>query len=347
MSDVQEIIENYRLGNLNSVEKISSGLMHQTHRIRASSGTYFLQCLHPKLSSREILDDYVRVTQHLYKKGFEAPRIVKTEDERFLVCDQSERMWRLTSAVRGKTFEKVTSCELALEGACMLGRFHVGMADFPHAFESNHPLHDTDGHLAKLKRVLDEQSKADDSFGVHKASVEIFSLIEEVRLPEDLPIRVVHGDPKISNIMFEGSKSVGMIDLDTCNRHSILVDLGDAVRSWCRDGYEDEYQNFHLDRFDSIVKGYIRSGFRLTPEEVHNIWRSGPLITLELASRFARDVIEDEYFAFDGGKYESRKAHNAARMNSMLHLARDMMSKRTSMESIVESNFVDLGEMDL
>ena len=31
-------------------------------------------------------------------------------------------------------------------------------------------------------------------------------------------------------------------------------------------------------------------------------------------------------------------------MNSMLHLARDMMRKRTSMESIVESNFADLGD---
>ena len=39
---------------------------------------------------------------------------------------------------------------------------------------------------------------------------------------------------------------------------------------------------------------------------------------------------------------ESRKAHNVARMNSMLHLARDMMRKRTSMESIVEKNFADL-----
>ena len=346
MSDVQEIIENYGLGNLTAVEKISSGLMHQTHRIKATSGVYFLQCLHPKLSSQEILDDYVRVTQHLQRKGFESPRVIATRDGRFLVCDQSDRMWRLTSAVRGETFEKVTSCEQALEGACMLGRFHVGMADFPHDFESNHPLHDTDGHLEKLTRVLSEESSTDDSFGVHKASVEIFSLIEQVRLPEDLPIRVVHGDPKISNIMFEDSKSVGMIDLDTCNRHSVLVDLGDAIRSWCRDGYEDEYQNFHLDRFDAIIKGYIRSGFRLTREEVRNIWRSGPLITLELASRFARDVIEDEYFAFDEGKYESRKAHNVARMNSMLHLARDMMRKRTSMESIVESNFADLGEME-
>ena len=122
-SDVQEIIENYRLGNLTAVEKISSGLMHRTHRISATSGVYFLQCLHPKLSSQEILDDYVPVTQHLQRKGFEAPRVITTRDGRFLVCDQSERMWRLTSAVRGETFEKVTSCEQALEGAVCLDAF--------------------------------------------------------------------------------------------------------------------------------------------------------------------------------------------------------------------------------
>ena len=52
--------------------------------------------------------------------------------------------------------------------------------------------------------------------------------------------------------MFSGETAVGMIDLDTCNRHTLLVDLGDAIRSWCRNGYEDEVQQFHLDRFEGI-----------------------------------------------------------------------------------------------
>ena len=31
------------------------------------------------------------------------------------------------------------------------------------------------------------------------------------------------------------------------------------------------------------------------------------MITLELASRFARDVLEDSYFAFDAEQYTSRR----------------------------------------
>ena len=156
-------------------------------------------------------------------------------------------------------------------------------------------------------------------------------MISSCRLPKNLPTRVVHGDPKISNVMFEGDRAIGMIDLDTCNRHTVLVDIGDAIRSWCRDGYEDEVQRFHLDRFEGILKGYAESGSTLCSDEVNALWMAGPMITLELSSRFARDVLEDEYFAYDQTQYDSRRAHNLARMKSMMYLAEDMLNHRNEM----------------
>ena len=66
-----------------------------------------------------------------------------------------------------------------------------------------------------------------------------------------------------------------MIDLDTCNRHTVLVDLGDAIRSWCRDGYEDEVQRFHIDRFEGILQGYADSGASLNRFEIESLWKAG------------------------------------------------------------------------
>ena len=139
--------------------------------------------------------------------------------------------------------------------------------------------------------------------------------------------------------MFLETKAVGMIDLDTCNRHTVLVDLGDAIRSWCRDGYEDEVQQFHLDRFEAILRGYARSGSKLSNSELEYLWMAGPMITLELASRFARDVMEDNYFAYNPDVYDSRRAHNLARMHSMLFLAQDMLKKRDQMKRIIQNYF--------
>ena len=92
---------------------------------------------------------------------------------------------------------------------------------------------------------------------------------------------------------------MGLIDLDTCNRHTVLVDLGDAVRSWCRDGSEDEQQHFRIDRFEAILAGYSEDGLSLSRHEIDYLGQAGRTITMELASRFAKDVMVDEYFAYD------------------------------------------------
>lgn len=311
------------------------GLMHQTWFV---DDDYVFQRLHPKLSSAAIVADYRAVTEHLARKGIPAPRLIPTRDGDSVLVDDGG-WWRLTTRVPGITREKVRDPADAEAGARALGRFHVAMADLDYAFGSTHPLHDTPGHLARLAASQADPKNAAHAALIAEAAAEIRAEIASLMLPEGLPSRVVHGDPKISNVMFEGDDAVGLIDLDTCNRHSVLVDLGDAVRSWCRDGYEDELQRFHVDRFAAILRGYAAEGLALVEPERARLVDCGRLITLELASRFARDVLEDDYFAWDAERYDSRRAHNLARMQSMLHLARDMAARRADAEAAVARYF--------
>lgn len=313
------------------VEPVHQGLMHSTWFVGAD---YVLQKLHPKLATAAIVADYIAVTTHLARKGLVAPRLIPTRAGDGVLVD-ADGWWRLTTRVPGTTRQKVRNAADCEAGARALGRFHAAMADLEHVFGSTHPLHDTAGHLARLDAARVAPEHAADEPLIAEAAAEIHREIEPLLLANELPRRVVHGDPKISNVMFDGGEAIGLIDLDTCNRHSVLVDLGDAMRSWCRDGYEDELQRFHLDRFEAILKGYAAEGLALTPAERAGLVDCGRLITLELASRFARDVLEDEYFAWDAARYASRRAHNLARMQSMLHLARDMASKRGAAEAAV------------
>ena len=329
----------YDIGRIEEIYQIKSGLMHETYGVHSTGGKFVLQRLHPKLSTQEILNDYVRVTQHLSENGFLAPQVIATRTNQPIHLDLENRWWRMTSFVEGRTHEQVVDVNQSEEGAFILGRFHLGMSTFAHDFESAHPLHDTDGHLQNLMKALKDQQYEHLAPLVEQPADEIIKRLAEVRVPSGLPLRVVHGDPKISNVMFLETKAVGMIDLDTCNRHTVLVDLGDAVRSWCRDGYEDEVQQFHLDRFEAILRGYARSGSNLSTSEIDYLWMAGPMITLELASRFARDVMEDNYFAYNPDVYESRRAHNLARMNSMLFLAQDMLKKRDQMKRLIQNYF--------
>ena len=69
--------------------------------------------------------------------------------------------------------------------------------------------------------------------------------------------------------------------------------------------------------------------------EIENLAQAGRLITLELASRFARDVLEDEYFAYDEQKYPDRRTHNCARTKAMIFLAEDMRRHQDQMNELV------------
>src|SRR2546425_1136416 len=57
----------------------------------------------------------------------------------------------------------------------------------------------------------------------------------------DEPRQLIHGDLKISNLIFDGlGHAVGIIDFDTILRHARAIDLGDAFRSWCNRTAEDD-----------------------------------------------------------------------------------------------------------
>jgi len=334
-SDLRPILDRYGLGPA-EVKLIESGLMHGTWRVECARGRFALQRLHHKLATPEIVADYQAVTRHLAEKGVPAPRLIETTAGEPVAEDAGGRWWRLSTWLDGETRDRVTDPTTARAGAVMLGRFHRAMADIDHDFRSQHPLHDTGAHLARLKAAAADPKHADVRDSIGAQIDRVLELLPGLILPESLPQRVVHGDPKISNVLFAGDVAVGMIDLDTCNRHTVLVDLGDAVRSWCRDGGEDEEERFHIDRFEAILDGYAETGPPLTADEKAHVAGAGRLITLELASRFARDVLEDEYFAFDAKRYPDRRTHNRARTRSMLYLADDMLAQQADAERLVK-----------
>ena len=339
MNLIENIASQFPIGPIEAINEINSGLMHSTFHISSQSGEYTLQRLHAKLSTPEIIKDFEAVTQYLAVKSHVAPRLVKTKAQALVHTDSHGRWWRMATWIAGETRKRVQSAVEALEGARALGRFHRVVADFEHRFASQHPLHDTVAHLNGLKAAVEAHQHQPYFKQIERSVYEILTSLPDLILPDSLPQRVVHGDPKISNVLFRGDEAVGLIDLDTCNRHTVLVDLGDAVRSWCRDGSEDEQQHFRIDRFEAILAGYSEDGLSLSRHEIDYLGQAGRTITMELASRFAKDVMVDEYFAYDTVRYESRRAHNIARTRAMIFLAHDMKRQEADVRRLVSHYF--------
>jgi hemin uptake protein HemP len=80
------------------------------------------------------------------------------------------------------------------------------------------------------------------------------------------PERVVHGDPKISNLVYaeEAAQAICMLDLDTVGRMALPFELGDAFRSWCNAATEDDPRgSFSAELFAAAVDGLREAARRL------------------------------------------------------------------------------------
>lgn len=332
----QEIMSQYEIIPVVNIETISIGLIHQSFCLSTENGDrYILQGLHHLLSTDEILADYEAVTNHLHSQHYGGPRLIKTKKQNRVAEAQGLR-WRLSTFVPGTTYTSVESSDQAYIGGQALAKFHTVMSTIDYQFKSKHLGHNTPAHLQNLLRVSQQKEYASEWAKISDLGENILSSLEENLLPTELKQIVVHGDPKISNLRFQDSSAI-MIDLDTCSRHTRLVDLGDAVRSWCQEPSSEQEPSFSFERWQALVKGYMSHSGSLSALELECLPRAGYVITLELASRFAKDYLEDHYFAYDAQLYPNRKAHNQARLQAMWSLAQDMKAHFGRMDDYIST----------
>jgi len=152
--------------------------------------------------------------------------------------------------------------------------------------------------------------------------------------PPQLPRRLIHGDLKVSNLLFDGDAVCGVIDLDTMGWSSLDIELGDAMRSWCNPGREDDPQpQFDVGLFAAAMQGYMPVvGPWLQPAEVAALVPAVQRIALELAARFACDALNESYFGWDASRFASRGEHNLVRARNQWQLARQIGLRRVDME---------------
>ncbi len=311
-------------GQLASMQPTGSGNVNDTYlavfRTHFSEERIIIQRVNGHVFSRPdwIMENLSILTNHYHKqlqaendiadRIWQLPRIVPCRNGQDYFIDKDGGFWRaLTLIASASSYEIAQGAEHAREVGTVLGQFHRVISTMnPLSLRDTLPgFHETPSYLAQYDEVIQTPSAQE----LIKDSMEVRTLVkfveerrefayvlENALAAGELETRLIHGDPKVSNIMIDDDtgKGTSIIDLDTAKPGLIHYDFGDALRSLCnREGEETKdigKVSFDLDLCEAFVRGYIAyaKGF-LTENDKKYLYDSIRLITFELGLRFFQD----------------------------------------------------------
>ncbi len=308
-----------------AVQRLSGGLINDTF---ALGDAWILQRLH-RIFAATVNLDIQALVPHLLRAGVPVPQLALAKDGKPWVeltePPEIAGVWRIMNRLEGQTLHRLECADQAYAAAQLVARFHGALRQLPHTFHFSRPgAHDTVQHMANLRLAVAQGTD-------HRLHREVAILAEEIlerwgqwQPTPALPTRIVHGDLKVSNLLFAGQLPVAILDLDTMAAGTLDLELGDALRSWCNRTAEDATEPcFDADIFAAVLDGYrAEAQSWVGQDELRCLPAATLRICLELSARFAADAIRESYFGWDSVAFASRGDHNLARARNQLGLAR-------------------------
>ena len=337
-------------GRLALLTPTGSGNVNETYlmvfRTAFSEQRAILQKINRTVFSKPswVMENLRTITEHAHRRLereaaradriWQLPRVIACKNRRDYFRDSAGDCWRALSLIASATsYDTVQGPDHAQESGAALGQFHRLVSDLKPA-----RLHDTLAGFHNtplyLKRY-DATRRAQRAKHLLQASPQARALaqfierrraradvLENARARGELSVRIIHGDPKASNIMIDdlSGKATSIVDLDTVKPGLTQYDFGDALRSLCNPAGE-ETRDLGSVRFDptlcaAFIKGYMRFARDfLTPHDKSYLYESVRLIAFELGLRFFEDHLAgNRYFKVRDARHNLRRAHVQLRL---------------------------------
>jgi Ser/Thr protein kinase RdoA (MazF antagonist) len=340
--DLRPILSAFGLPEETRLTPITVGLINQTFLVEYDDTRRILQRVNP-IFGPEVHEDIEAVTAHLEARGLLTPRLLRTTSGG-LFHASPEGVYRLMSYLPGMVLASIPAAPVAEAAGALVARFHRATSDLQHEFRfARLGVHDTTKHMATLSQALDEHRAHPNYEAVAWLGEQILEMARRLEPLPEVPVRITHGDLKISNLLFSEELHEGraLLDLDTLGKLSIPVELGDALRSWCNPAGEDYgAARFDRDIFAAALRGYAAgsAGF-LTPDEIDALVLGAQTISLELSARFCADALRECYFGWNPQKFSSRSEHNRVRALSQWSVSRSVAKQRARLERLTRAIF--------
>ena len=309
------VVSHFALGgSLREITPLGAGLINDTWLVTADQDRGVLQKINVSIFPRPQwnMANLRRVLEHIASKPgqrISLPGIIPTLSGSDWFEHQGQ-YWRMLEYIDGITLKRVETTQMARSLGWSLGCLHGLLADLePSGFHDTLPgFHVTTGYLREFDRaVAGWQGYIDSDLSSALSGIEFFRVRASVLEQAELPTRIVHGDPKLDNVLFDvsGTHPVAWVDLDTLKPGGVLYDIGDCVRAACGNG-----GRFDPDKAIALLSGWYGESRRfLTEMEIDLVPQSLWLLPFELGLRFLTDyLLGNRYFKVRDPRQNLRRA---------------------------------------
>jgi len=365
---VKETAAQFKIpGRFAEAASYGGGHIHDTYLLRfedmAQSTRYILQRINTRVFRDPVaLMDNVSRICHSQRRELERERasdperrhlrLVATTDDRTHWVDPEAGHWRCFRFQEGtRSLDRVETEHQAYETARAFACFAARLTRFegPRLAITIPDFHDLERRYAALEAAIRTDSHERAKFveaeidRIARGYESLQGALHEVGA-ESLPIRIVHNDCKINNVLLDAETEEGLcaIDLDTVMDGTVLADFGELMRTSSSRSAEDEAGLAEMvierDLVRGVARGYLSGmGAILTPQEFNALPLAGPRMAFENAVRFLTDHLSgDVYFR------THREGQNLDRARAQLRRAELLDAERDAIQKIIESARMEL-----
>ncbi|HEY9802905.1 MAG TPA: aminoglycoside phosphotransferase family protein [Leptolyngbyaceae cyanobacterium] len=341
-------VQNFGSGNINDTFLVTVDSLEEQHFILQRINTQVFRQPELIMQNMRIFSDHVhqRLQHTPLNRRWEFPRVLSTQDNHDYCMDVKGDFWRAISFIeKSQSFDTMQDLAQAQEIGYALGMFHNLISDLaPEKLaDTLVGFHITPLYLRHYEQVLPtstQQPSPELDYCLKFVSDRqtYAHILEDAKAAGKLPLRLMHGDPKINNIMFDTvtHQAVSVIDLDTVKPGLVHYDIGDCLRSGCNPaGEETEHWQsvyFDTDLCQGILQGYLSVAKEfLTNNDYAYMYDAIRLIAFELGLRFFADYLAGNvYFKI---KYPE---HNLIRALVQFKLTESIESQTAKIQKIIQ-----------
>lgn len=290
------------------------GLINHTWKVSGPGHEYILQRINKSIfkSPEDIAANIRHIARYLARNTspylFISP--IESSNGSDLVQDEFGEYFRLTPFVSGsRTIDTVETKDQAFQAARQFGLFTKLLSGFDsrllkYTLTDFHNLTLRFSQFTKAHENASPLMKKNAGAAIDSAlkHVSIVRVYENIVREKSIPIRVIHHDTKISNVLFNADdEGLCVIDLDTVMPGYFISDLGDMMRTYLSPASEEEKDLDKVvvrkDFFKAIISGYFHEmGDVLTVKEKELVIYAGEFIIYMQAIRFLTDYLSGNIY---------------------------------------------------